>query len=785
MTISSHRWRRFACCCDSVSRSTVLRFFGVAVAAVALLSPSPAGAQTTYWNAQSGDWSDAAYWTAGVPTSGSIAYIGNGGTVTITQTEACSSLELGGSASGTLLLNGGGLGSAIGGNEYVGYDGPGTFTQSGGTNTVSSVTVNYTYNSLIVGYYNVGQYNLYGPGVANLGGLVVGDNATGNFTQFGGSVAVNFGTYIGYYAAGTYNLDAGLLWAGNPAGDGNGRVANWEYVGAGSAGTVNQSGGTNQVNGWLNLGTGGGHGTYNLGAGLVVSTSGMGVWTCDFYQSGGTDSAQGGLTLHSSSVGEYDLNAGLLVLPALTGSSSSFSFNFGGGTLQSAGPLTVTTPMTLTGNGGNANVDTTGGAVTFAGQLFGPGGLNKLGAGALTLSGSNAYSGGTTVSGGTLQIGNGGTGEYLASPSITMSNNATVEFNHADTFPGGYGGTISGSGQFVKAGSGSLTLNGAGSYTGATTISGGTLALGGVNGPGYNLPTATALRIAPGAMLDLGGNAQPVGSLSGSAGAIIANNLVYTTTYTATLTVSPTSGATTFAGNIVNSTLATSHGNVALALSGGGKLTLSGSNSYSGGTTVSGGTLKVANAAGSATGSGPVTVDAGATLSGSGVIAGPLEIAGELGPGDSTEILTVNNQVIFEPGSKFNAKVAGTTAGSGYDQLKTTGPVSLSGSLNLTFGAFTPAASDILFLVNNTGSGLTSGTFQYADKSLIGMFDGYKWYITYEANDAGTPSLSGGNDVAIYAVPEPATLALLGVGAIGLVGCAWQRRSAKASDLRT
>ena len=210
--------------------------------------------------------------------------------------------------------------------------------------------------------------------------------------------------------------------------------------------------------------------------------------------------------------------------------------------------------------------------------------------------------------------------------------------------------------------------------------------------------------------------------------------------------------------------------------SGAGLLSLTGSNSYSGNTTVSAGTLKVANAAGSATGSGAVTVDAGATLSGAGIIGGPLEIAGELGPGDSPEILTVNNQVTFEPGSAFNAEVAGTTAGSGYDQLTTTGPVSLAGSLNLTFGTFTPTAHDMLFLINNTGLGATSGTFQYADNSEIGSFDGFNWYITYEANDAATPSLTGGNDVAIYTVPEPATLALLAVGAIALLGCAWRQR---------
>jgi autotransporter-associated beta strand protein len=212
---------------------------------------------------------------------------------------------------------------------------------------------------------------------------------------------------------------------------------------------------------------------------------------------------------------------------------------------------------------------------------------------------------------------------------------------------------------------------------------------------------------------------------------------------------------------------------------GTGELTLSGNNSYSGGTTVSGGTLTVANAAGSATGSGPVTVNPGAALAGSGIIGGPLTVAGALGPGHSPEILTVNNQVSFQPGSVFNAQVLGTTPGSGYDQLVTTGPVSLAGSLNLTFGPLTPTGHDVLFLINNTGSGATTGTFQYADNSEIGTFDGFDWFITYEANDAATPSLTGGNDVAIYSVPEPSTLALLAAVAVGLLG--WARRRGQSA----
>ena len=96
-------------------------------------------------------------------------------------------------------------------------------------------------------------------------------------------------------------------------------------------------------------------------------------------------------------------------------------------------------------------------------------------------------------------------------------------------------------------GGGSLTLNAANSYGGPTAISAGTLVLG-----GSYLPTTTPLSIAAAGALDMAGNPQTVGSLSGSAGAVIANNLVYSHTYTSTLTVSPASGATTFAGNIVD-----------------------------------------------------------------------------------------------------------------------------------------------------------------------------------------------------------------------------------------
>ena len=233
--------------------------------------------------------------------------------------------------------------------------------------------------------------------------------------------------------------------------------------------------------------------------------------------------------------------------------------------------------------------------LTYAGAISGSGQLTEQGGGMLILSGNNAYTGPTTVSGATLQIGNGTSGEGLAS-SITMSNNATVAFNHAD--PLSYNGAISGSGQFVKLGTGNLDLVGSGTYSGPTTISAGTLEL---DGNGENLPQATALTIASSGVFDLAGNPQTVGSLTGSAGAII------TSRYSGnpTLTVASSSGSTTFAGSII--------GNDALTLSGSGELTLSGTNAYTGGTTVSGGTLDIA-APSALAGSGLVTIAAGGRL---------------------------------------------------------------------------------------------------------------------------------------------------------------------------
>ena len=104
-------------------------------------------------------------------------------------------------------------------------------------------------------------------------------------------------------------------------------------------------------------------------------------------------------------------------------------------------------------------------------------GITKIGSGTLVLSGSNTYTGATTVSAGTLQLGDGGTGGSLNTGSaISIASGATFEVNQSDTVTQGTdfsGAAISGAGGFTKSGSGRTILNAANTYAGVTTISGG------------------------------------------------------------------------------------------------------------------------------------------------------------------------------------------------------------------------------------------------------------------------------------------------------------------------
>ncbi|MDA1044996.1 MAG: autotransporter-associated beta strand repeat-containing protein, partial [Verrucomicrobia bacterium] len=123
------------------------------------------------------------------------------------------------------------------------------------------------------------------------------------------------------------------------------------------------------------------------------------------------------------------------------------------------------------------------------------GSLLKSGAGTLVFSGNNVYSGTTTIAGGVLQIGNGGTSGSPGAGAII--NNGTLVLNRSDP---NYvqSAAITGIGTVKKQGSGTNTLSGANTYSGSTIVESGTLRI-----LGPVLPVTTTVRISDGGKLKL------------------------------------------------------------------------------------------------------------------------------------------------------------------------------------------------------------------------------------------------------------------------------------------
>jgi autotransporter-associated beta strand protein len=228
--------------------------------------------------------------------------------------------------------------------------------------------------------------------------------------------------------------------------------------------------------------------------------------TSSFTQSGGTNSVSGlVIAANSGSAGTYNLNGGLLSLSALTQGGGAATFNFAGGTFQAASSFSTSVPIALTTGGSNAVFDTNGNMLTLAGPLSGPGGLQVIGAGVLTLAVSNGYTGTTLVSNGTLLLGDpnalsgstfdttgggllsfGGLtsalfGGLQGSGNLALSNAnfadvaLTVGGNNASTTFSGNLSDLNGGGSLTKTGTGLLLLSGENSYGGGTTVSSGTL----------------------------------------------------------------------------------------------------------------------------------------------------------------------------------------------------------------------------------------------------------------------------------------------------------------------
>jgi fibronectin-binding autotransporter adhesin len=153
--------------------------------------------------------------------------------------------------------------------------------------------------------------------------------------------------------------------------------------------------------------------------------------------------------------------------------------DIGIGSLSGAGTVYLgSKSLTLSGLGKN---DTIAGALLDGGDGLGTGGaLTKIGAGTLTLTGANGYTGGTTVEAGTLDIGGGGATGSIAG-NVDVAAGATLAFNRSNDFA--FAGTIGGDGAVGKLGAGAATLTGnSAAFTGTTSVNAGTLVVDGTLG---------------------------------------------------------------------------------------------------------------------------------------------------------------------------------------------------------------------------------------------------------------------------------------------------------------
>jgi autotransporter-associated beta strand protein/T5SS/PEP-CTERM-associated repeat protein len=301
------------------------------------------------------------------------------------------------------------------------------------------------------------------------------------------------------------------------------------------------------------------------------------------------------LTGASSYTGATSVNAGTLQagatntfapLSAFTvasgGTLNLASFNQSIGSLAGAGSVALGAATLTTGN------DNT--STTFSGTISGSGSLIKVGTGTLTLAGANAYTGGTTLAGGTLSLANNqalgsgvltttgsvvdyASGVSIANAIVINSNSTQLQVLSGSATQAGAISELNGPRPLEKIGAGTLVLSGVNTYSGPTTVSGGALIVTGsiANSPVTvgNGAVLTGIGTVGAATVLSGGTFAP--GPTGTPGAMSINgNLAFQSGAVYLVQVNP---STASSANVTAGGTATLAGTVAAAFASGSYVT--------------------------------------------------------------------------------------------------------------------------------------------------------------------------------------------------------------------
>ncbi|WP_166430657.1 beta strand repeat-containing protein, partial [Polymorphobacter arshaanensis] len=536
------------------------------------------------------------------------------------------------------------------------------FTYTGGITdnglTVSSLPGGFT--GVVQATLIPGQVNLL---VANPGTMIQhwqGTDTVGNGTDDGGN---------GTWNAGNSN------WSSSPYG----LNTNWQSgiaVFAGATGTVTVSG-TQNFQG-LEFTTN----NYVLNSGTLNAT------TAGFIAVGVTDATINsditGAALAKQLTGNLNLggNNSFASLDIQDGMVTAFT-----NTALGAGPVTMASGTTLRAGAtvalandvafnGASTVDTQTFGLTLNGVLTGSGAVTKNGSGTLFLTNnSNSYSGGTTVTGGTVNVtvNNAlGTGNVALNAGTTLQAGATVVLANDVALVGNstldtqannmtLNGIVSGGGQMTKIGSGMLTLNNANTYSGGTLLNVGTINVGNDSALGTaSLTMAGATTLQAGTTVALANNV----ILNGS-------STIDTQAFGMTL------------GGVVS-------GTGPMNKIGTGTLTLNNSNTYTGPTNLNFGTINVGT--NTALGTGQLNMAGGTILQ-----------AGVSGLVMTNTIATLAGGRIDQGSGTF--QLNGVISGVGSISTIGTGNLILGGNNTFSGGLGINVSGSTVTLLTNTAAG--------------------------------------------------------------------------------